>query len=78
MMAERKEKTMTTERHPRTVFPADLVPGSLAYLAEAYRRVRLASADDFHDNDAASRISEEERRIEDEDSFLRDVREGRE
>ena len=69
---------MTTERHPRTAFPADLVPGTLPYLAQAYRRVRLASADGFHDADAASRISEEERRIEDEDAFLLDVREGRE
>lgn len=67
-----QEKTMNDYSHPRTAFPADLVPGSLAYLAEAYRRTRAASAEGFHDNDAAQRISEEERRIEDEDAFLRE------
>ena len=63
---------MADYNHPRNAFPADLVPGSLAYLAESYRRTRAASAEGFHDNDAAHRISEEKRRIEDENAFLRE------
>ncbi|HPO93330.1 MAG TPA: hypothetical protein PL072_07645, partial [Phycisphaerales bacterium] len=73
-----KGTTMTTDRHPRTAFPAGLVPGSPEYYSEALRRVRLASADGFHDNDAASRVSEEDRRERDEAAFLRAWREGRE
>ena len=58
------------EPHPRTPFPADLVPGSHAYYAEALRRKRLASAEGFYDDDAESRVAEEDQRERDELAFL--------
>lgn len=57
---------MSTDKHTRTPFPSDLIPGSDAYYAEALRRTRMASAEGFYDGDAASRLSEEYRRVRDE------------
>lgn len=44
---------MSTDKHTRTPFPSDLIPGSDAYYAEALRRTRMASAEGFYDGDAA-------------------------